>query len=286
MRKFLLSSVLCFCLGAAWIAQAQQPMLTPPKVLVIGREVLKTGKAAVHEKWEAGWPRAFAKAKSPTHYIAASSLTGEGRVLFLAGFDSMAAWEKDNQFNSQNAALSAELAVLAEKDGDYLQENRTAVFTYMPELSYNADTIPVAGARYFLIYSVEVKPGHGDHFVATRKLAREAHEKAGLTDHYAVYHLAAGRSSGLYLIFVPMKSLAEMDQFPAMHGKAYQDALGEDGQKKMDDFAAQGAESIEPQLFAFSPKMSYVGKDWIDADPGFWAPKPAPKPAAKKAPAQ
>ena len=136
-----------FCLGAAWIAQAQQPMLTPPKVLVIGREVLKTGKAAVHEKWEAGWPRAFAKAKSPTHYIAASSLTGEGRVLFLAGFDSMAAWEKDNQFNSQNAALSAELAVLAEKDGDYLTENRTAVFTYMPELSYNADTIPVAGAR-------------------------------------------------------------------------------------------------------------------------------------------
>ncbi|MGH9509846.1 MAG: hypothetical protein ACRD2M_07915 [Terriglobales bacterium] len=261
-------------------------MLKPPPVLVIGREVLKTGKAAIHEKWEAGWPRAFAKAKSPSHYLAASSLTGEARVLFLAGFDSMAAWEKDTEANAKNAALSAELNMLTEKDADYLQENRTAVFSYMPELSYQPE-IPVAGARYFLIFSIEVKPGHGDHFVATRKIAREAHEKARLSDHYAVYRLVAGRSAGFFLIIVPMKSLAEMDQFPAMHnGKAYQDALGDDGRKKMDDFAAQGVQSNEPQIFAFSPKMSYASKEWIDADPDFWAPKPAPKAAKKAAPTQ
>lgn len=285
MKRALSLSVLCLCLGAATIVQAQQAMMHPPKVLVIGREVLKTGKAGVHEKWEAGWPRAFAKAKSSVRYIAASSLTGEGRVLYLVGYDSFAAWEKENQEIGNNAALTAELDMLADKDGDYLQDNRTAAFVYMPDLSYNADTIPIAGTRYFFIFSVRVKPGHGDHFAAVRKIAREAHEKAKLDEHYAVFHAVAGAPSNLYLIFIPMKSMAEMDAAPAMHGKAYQDALGGDGQKKMDDFAAQGLESAEGQLFMFSPKMSYPAQPWIDADPDFWKPAPMAKPAAKKAPA-
>ena len=287
MKRAAVLSVVVTCLWAATIAQAQEAMMNPPKVLFITREVIKPGKGAVHEKWEAGWPRAFAKAKWPVHYIAASALTGEPRALFLSGYDSLAAWEKDFQAIAKNAVLSAEFDKLAEKDGEYLQELRNAVFTYMPDLSYHPE-VSVAGTRYFLIYSVQVKPGHGDHFVATRKVAREAHEKAGLTDHYAVYHLAAGRSSDLYLIFIPMKSLAEMDQFPDLHGKAYQEALGEEGQKKMADFAAQGVESSEPQLFVLSPKMSYPSQEWIDADPKFWAPKPeaAAKPAAKKQPAK
>ncbi|MGH9580275.1 MAG: hypothetical protein ACRD2R_04720, partial [Terriglobales bacterium] len=95
----------------------------------------------------------------------------------------------------------------------------------------------------------------------------------------------AGPSSGLYLIFIPMKSMAQMDQAPAIHGKAYHDALGEEGEKKLDDFAAQGVESSEGQLFMFSPKMSYPPQKWIDADPDFWKPVSAAKPAAKKAPA-
>ncbi len=283
MKRVVLLSVLCLCLGAASLAQAQQAMMTPPKVLVISRELLKTGKGAVHEKWEAGWPRAFAKAKAPVHYIAASSLTGEGRVLFLSAYDSIAAWEKEIQDTGKNAALSAELEMLADKDGEYLKELRTAVFTYMPDLSYNTD-VPVAGTRYFFIFSQTVKPGHGDHFNEVRKIARAAHEKAGLTDHYAVYHAVAGTPGDLYLIFIPMKSLAEMDQFAAVHGKAYQEALGEEGQKKMADFAAQGLESSEGQVFMFSPKMSYPFQEWIDADPDFWKPAPAAKPAAKKAP--
>ncbi|HXE89905.1 MAG TPA: hypothetical protein VNK82_02980 [Terriglobales bacterium] len=282
MKRVVMLSVLCLCLGAAVFAQAQQAVLDPPPVLVITRELLKAGKAGVHEKWEAGWPRAFAKAKSPVRYLAASSLTGEGRVLFMSGYDSFAAWEKENQEIAKNATLTAELETLADKDGDYLKENRTAAFRYLPELSYNMN-IPVAGVRYFFIVSQTVKPGHGDHFSAVRKLVREAHEKAKLTDSYAVYQSVAG-AGNLYLIFIPMKSLKEMDGFPTVHGKAYQDALGEDGQKKQQEFAAQGLESSEGQIFMFSPKMSYPPDSWIAAEPDFWKPA-APKPAPKKAPA-
>lgn len=284
MRKLIL--VLCV-LGALGIAQAQEAMMSPPKVLTMAREVLKTGKAEAHAKWEAGWPRMFAKANWPTHYIAMSSITGEPRVLFFTGYDSMEDWAKDVHAQDQNAAMAAEQAALADKDADYLSGLTNAVFTYMPELSYHPD-VPVAGTRYFATVAFHVKPGHDDHFVEARKTALAAHEKAGLGDHYAVYHLTAGSAGGTYVIFLPLKSLAELDAFPTVHGKAYKDALGEDGQKKLADFESQGLEGSETQIFALSPSMSYPAKEWVQADPDFWGSKPAApaKAATKKEPAK
>jgi hypothetical protein len=282
MRKTILS-VVGMCLGATGIAQAQEAMLTPPKVLVITREVVKPGKGPAHEKWETGWPRAFAKAKWPVRWLAVTSMTGESRALYMTGYESLAAWESDREAVDKSTALSAENEALGVKDGEFLSETRTGVFRYMPELSYQAD-VPAAGMRYFQIASIHVKPGHGDHFTEIRKIVRAAHEKAGLSDHYSVYHMVAGGPTTHYLIFIPIKSLAEADQFPVIQGKAYEDALGEEGRKKVAEFRTQGLESSETHLFAFSPKMSYPPKAWVDGEPGFWAPKPAPmaKPAAKK----
>jgi len=283
MRKLILSSMLVLCVFEVLvIAQAQEAMMKPPKVLTMTREVLKTGKGAAHEKWEAGWPRMFAKANWPSHYLAMSSITGEPRVLFFTGYESMEDWAKDTHAQEQNAAMAAEQATLADKDGDYLTGLSNAVFTYMPELSYHPD-VPVAGTRYFGTVVFHVKRGHDDHFVEARKVALAAHEKAGLGDHYAVYHMTAGGAAGTYVIFLPMKSLAELDAFPTVHGKAYKDALGEDGQKKIDDFESQGLESSETQIFAISPSMSYPAKEWVQADSEFWGSKPvAPAKTAGK----
>src|SRR6267142_3783835 len=134
-NKFALSVAAAVCAGLAASASAQQTMLTPPKVLVIAREVVKTGKSAPHEKWETGWPRAFSKANWPVHYLAASAITGESRVLFMTGYESLAAWEQDQANAGKNAALSAELAMLAEKNADFISEVKTAAFTYMPDWS-------------------------------------------------------------------------------------------------------------------------------------------------------
>lgn len=268
-------------LGAGQIARAQQAM-GPPKVLVISREVEKPGKRAAHEKWEAGWPAAFAKVKWPVHYLAACSVTGEPRCLFITGYESMEAWEKDNQAQARNSTLSAELGRLAAGDADYITETRTGAFTYEPEISYPRVEGSLGTRRYFLIVSYRVKPGHGGHFNEVRKLIKAAHEKINAADHYAIFHNAAGSDAGLYLIFLPITSLAEWDKFPDIHGKEYQDALGEEGQKKVQEFSAQGVESIEVQLFAFNPKMSYPQDEYIQADPEFWKPKPAARPAARK----
>lgn len=284
--KGIIVSAFGLYLAATAVAQSPGEMPGPPKVLVISREVVKMGQGPAHEKWEAGWPRAFAKAKWPVPYLAASSLTGESRVLFITGYDSEEAWEKDSVAQRKNAALKAELDALAAKDADFLKESTTSVFAYMPEISYQAG-VPIASMRYFRIVAVQVKPGHNDHFLEARKIILAAHQKANLDEHYAVYRRVQGGSTGLYLIFLPMKSLAQNDQFDALHGPAYKAALGEEGQKKITEFDMQGEESLESQIFEFSPKMSYPPKTFLDIDPAFWAPKAAQAakaPAGKEAP--
>jgi hypothetical protein len=282
MKKSSMLLALGLCLAGSGVARAQETMMSPPKVLTVIREVEKPGKTAAHMDWEAGYPRAFAKANWPAHYIALSSASGEPRVLFFNGYDSMAEWEKDGAAQEKNVQLTAEMQRLDPKDGEFLSETRRSVLTYMPELSYHPD-VPVAGTHYFMIVSFHVKPGHADHFAEVRKLVKAAHEKANLSDHYAVFQFRLGAPSGSYAIFVPMKSGAELDEFEAVHGKAYKDALGEDGQKKLEEFNREGIESSEAQFFVMSPKMSYPPKEWVAADPSFWAPKPAAKPAAKSA---
>lgn len=281
MRRSTMLFAVGVCLAGAALGHAQETMMSPPKVLVIGREVVKPGKAAEHINWEAGWPRAFAKANWPVNYLALSSLTGETRALFLTGYPSMEAWEKDTLAQQKDTELTAEVDRLNTKDGDYLTGSAQAVAVYKPDLSYHPE-VPVAGTRYFRITSVHVKPGHDDHFTDIRKLVKAAHEKANLSDHYALYQVVMGTPGGTYLIIAPLKSATELDQFETIHGQAYKDALGDEGRKQVAEFASQGLEGTESQLFAFSPKMSYVSQDWIAADSDFWTPKPIVASAKKE----
>jgi len=107
----LLGSSLFFgCVSSVTAQEKPAGMPPPPKVLVIFREFLKPGKAgSTHEKTESAFVQAFTRAKWPTHYLTIDSLSGKPRSLFLVGFDSFDAWEKDNQATQKNTALSAAL---------------------------------------------------------------------------------------------------------------------------------------------------------------------------------
>ena len=47
----------------------------------------------------------------------------------------------------------------------------------------------------------------------------------------------------------------------------------------------KSVESSVTYVFQLRPQMSLLGKEWIDADPGFWTPKP-PTPATPAKPAK
>src|SRR5882672_1891089 len=129
----MLSLSVLLAVGGTGIALAQEKSgaTPPPKILVIGREYTKPGKSGVaHEKTESAFVQAMTRAKWPTHYLAVESLSGKSRALFLTGYDSFAAWEKDQNDTQKNAALSADLARAWAGDGELLSDTDGGTFQF------------------------------------------------------------------------------------------------------------------------------------------------------------
>src|SRR5580704_8886279 len=112
---------MCLAVAGGSIAVAQDAEPTPPKVLQITREWLKTGKApSAHDRSEAGFVAMSARAKLQGHYVALNSMSGKPRALYIYRFPSYEAWEKDNKAIDKNPAASAELDRLIASDGELL----------------------------------------------------------------------------------------------------------------------------------------------------------------------
>jgi hypothetical protein len=254
----------------------------PPKILQIYREEVKPGKAPAHEVVEAGWPRAFARANWPSHYLAITSLTGPSEAWFMTGYDSFAAWETDSRGVDKNPGLKKELDQLEAKDGELRSGGRSLVASFREDLS-NQPNVDMAKMRYFRIITFRVKPGHDAQFPDAVKIVKAGYEKAKLTAPWAAYQISSGMAGPTFLILIPMKSLDEVDAALSL-AKTVQEAEGEENAKKLQTIAADAYVSVESNIFAFNPKMSYPPKEWAAADPEFWKPKAAAamKPAGMK----
>ena len=280
--KGLCAGVLAVAALGVAAAQAQSSaMMSPPKVLTVTRELVKPGKAgAMHDKTESAFVQAMTGAKWPTHYLGMNSLSGKSRSLFFTGYDSFEAWEKDANATQKNAALSAALEHAFVADGDLLDSIDTGVFVYNQEYSLNQQAEhATAATRYFEIAVYHVKPGHHKEWDEGVKMALAANKKALPEAHWACYEGVYGAPEGTYLFITARKSASEIDSAMA-HDKDFMDAMGEDGMKKLEELSAATIESSESNLFMLNPKMSYVPDEWIKAEPDFWKPKPAAKPAA------
>lgn len=272
-------------IGSAMPALAQAPPSAeaPPAILTIFREEVKPGKDAAHEAHEAGWPAAYAKAKSTNSSLAMTSMSGPTEAWFLSGYASWEEWEKRIKENEANEALSAELKKLWAHDGEMLSRSSQIIAAYRPAISYRAGS-NLARFRYMQVRLLRVRPGRGREFVDYWRETVAAHEKANMDEGFAIYQVVSGLQEGTYLYLQPFVSMADIDKSGPMHGAAaYRDAVGESGRARNRDLTLIAVEWSQTLHFAFNPKMSYVPKPWMDADP-FWAPKPvvAAKPAEKK----
>ncbi|GAC1659591.1 MAG: hypothetical protein NVS9B15_22440 [Acidobacteriaceae bacterium] len=281
MRK---SAGICtlILVGAATFTIAQEPSPAgPPKVLVIQREFVKPGKAALHTKSESAFAHAMAGAKWPTHYIALDSMSGQSRTLFLLGFPSFEAWEKDNQAFERAMAPSMEHMFVT--DGDLLSSSSQGVFVFDPE--YSLAGAEVAHAHYFEFTQFHVKPGHRHEFLEFAKLYRDGYTKANIPNaNWALYESAYGEDNGGYYIVVSLlKTLAEVDQ-NRIGDKKFAETVGPETMKKIAELAGSSLQSSQTNLFLVNPKMSYASQEWIQADP-FWKPTAALAPTAAKKPA-
>lgn len=249
-----------------------------PKVLQIYREEVKVGKAPAHVKVEKGFVAAAAKANWPTHYLAMTTVTGPSEAWFLTGYPSFAAWEKDRNDTEKNSAFTADLDRLVEKDGELLTNGRSLVAFLREDLSAGGP-VDVAKMRYFRLITFRVRPGHDSDFSDAVKIVRSAYEKAKIELPWAVYQITAGMPGPTFMIMLPMKSMSEIDASIARAG-AIREAEGPENEKALAKLASDGYASVETNVLAFSPAMSYPSKEFVARDPEFWTPKPAAKAAA------
>jgi hypothetical protein len=263
------------------VAGAQQTM-SPPPFLQIFQEEIKPGRAGLHPAAEAGWPRAFAKAKIDNHYIAMTTMYGPTEAWFCAGVRSIAEIEEQNQAIEKAPGLSKELSRLSLADAPNMASQRSVLARYRPDIS-NAPDINPAEMRVWEVVIFTVRPGHEGDFAQGGKLYQSLVQKAQATVPWATYEVMSGMPGPVYLVFVPHKSLSEIDPNTGTMAQV-EKAMDEPTMKK---FAAvsEGFNSVETRIFAVSPEMSYPPPEWVSQDREFWGRKPANATAKAKTPA-
>jgi hypothetical protein len=253
-------------------AAQEKKMSSPPPILLIQREFLKPGKAgSIHEKSEAAFVKAMQQANSPTHYIAANSMTGPSRALFFVAYDSLADAQKDYSDMMGNSTLAQALDSAQQADGELLTRFDSGIFRYVPDKSVSPEIDP-AQFRFFEITKIQVKLGHEQDWEALAKWHDSVYSKVPGAQ-WLMYNKIYGTDSGTELIVIrPLHSLAQLDAFHKEAAKAYK-GLSADQKKKGNDLMGTTLESIETNLFAVNPKMSYAADPWKAEDPGFWEQK-------------
>ena len=269
-------------LSGASLIQAQAQSQQPPHLMRIFREDIKSGKGAAHEKVESAYVRAFSKSGYPS-YLALENMTGTSQVWFIERYDTYEAMEKAIHL-AEAEPLKTTLDGLDAQDGELRTGERGIIATYQPDLSYVPGPALGAKVRFFTINTVRVRPGHAADFTETRKILNAAWAKTGNQQRRTVYSVSSGMPAGTYLIVAGMDSLKAMDPKPG--AMSMTDAFGPDNLARMNKLTADIQISTESTLFSVNVKMSNAPKEYITADPDFWAPKPKPvaaKPATKPA---
>ena len=244
-----------------------------PKVLVVDREFTRPGRGGLtHEKAESAYVRALASARSPAHYFALTSLTGQSRSLFFTGYTSFAEWETENKSVEGNAMLAAALDRASVADAELLAQFDTNVWTRRDDLSLNATGL--LGDRYIQMTQFIVRPGHLEEWNEMFKLIMQGYKKGVPAWHWTTYQQEFGSNNNAFVVMTPFRALTDVDQEHGS-GSAFTEAMGEAGVKRVEELEAACIESEQTSLYLINPRMSYPADEWVKAEPDFWKPKPA-----------
>jgi len=280
--KKLLGIIALSTLNFVPLFSQEQQAGGPPPVLQIGREGIKEGKGAAHEKTEMEFVKAFRKAKFPGHYLGLDAESGASEAWFLSAYPSFAAAGEYRDLTDKEP-LKSETEAADAHDGELRESSRVWWAVYRREYSYQPEKLNVGKTRALSIATYRVKLGHDEDFKAGANAILGAYRKANIDVTILCYQVIQGAPSGTYLFFLPMESLKTMDEGPA-RSKALVDAMGADNYAQIMKGTGDTFVSIESNFYMVNPRMSYVSKEVEDVDPDFWRPKAPAKPAAAEKP--
>lgn len=285
MKKSLLLFLIVISLSAVSQVMAQSEQMSPPKVLLIVREEIKPGMMGAHNRHSAEFANIFNDLQTPNHRIAMVPVAGnENEVIYITPLESFAQLESmnretDKKLEGAGGMTTAKLDRL-NKEAPSLHAAMRDIFTlYRPELSFNPG-VPISEMRYFSITTTRVRPGFDAAYAEyVQKVINVARQKAKVDNlHVAVFQVVSGAPGGTYMIFRPLRSLAELDD---QIGQKVRAAMSDDQRKDADKAVREAVMTSEVSTYAFAPRMSYVPKEFASRDAAFWHPKPEPSPKPK-----
>lgn len=252
----------------------------PAPVLVTVRETLKPGEEAAHAKLEAEYAEVLDAGKGSQYYLGMGAITGPQRTVFLSGYSSL---EEMSQVHDYDDTILGEKLDSLDKDhSGTLSSVETAIWQLRPGLS-NPDNANLAKMRYMELIQIHVKLGHSAEFADVIKQSKQGWMKTEPDFHYSMYQQTfGGATDDSYLVVIAVKSLADLDKHHSMLAQ-YRKGLGEETIKHMMEFESADYNSIQSNLFVFTPSMSRLPASWTKEDQEFWKPKPSTAVPAKKA---
>jgi hypothetical protein len=265
----VLQAVLLSASGAS-VALSQGIPTSQPSLLTIVREDVKTGHNAMHAAHEAGWPAAYAKAKSQDYYLAMVSMTGPNEAWYVGPYASHAALGESMKRESDDKVLSAELDRLARVDADHINSVRRLHAVALPDLSYGAFP-DMALARFWEITIFRVRPGHEEGFANAAKAYAAAAKRATPNASWRTYQVIAGLPGPSFLVFSSVQSFAEFDR-GMQENEALMKAFTPEELASLEKFGAAGLINVETNRFRLDPRQSYVDDATKAKDRAFWSP--------------
>lgn len=253
----------------------------PSPVINFGREAVKEGRTAAHEKIEAEWARTFRKAKFPYYWLGMNPMSGPNEAWFVSFYDSFADMEKADK--TLESVLKNESEMLDARDGEVRSGSRSQILVYRKNMSYHPERAVLGKTRYFDVTVFQVKLGKSQEFRDSLKTYLSGLEKSDYPLPILCYEVVAGARAGTYHFVTPMESLAPLDSADD-NGRKMAEALGPELMSKLRASTGDIFSYMETTYLRVNPNMSYVSPSVESVDPDFWRPKPAAaaKPAAPK----
>jgi hypothetical protein len=246
----------------------------PPNLLLLVHQQFRFGSENTREKYEMEITKACRELSVPNQWIDLQSITGAPEALSFDPFDSFEQLDYAYTEWGKIYAGHPELARLQEEIRKLETSERTTIAVRRSDLSYHPSFIDLSKARYMRVLEVRLSPGHEEEFVEAFKTLRAAYDKFKADTPWVVYQVNVGMPSPTFFAFVPMSALRQNDDLLAWRGPL-REAEGEAGADRMQQIAREAYASTESNLYAISPEMSHVFKEFADGDPGFWSPKPS-----------
>jgi hypothetical protein len=272
----------CICTSSGQDKKAANPAAAPPNLMLLVHQEIQPGKSGERQKLEVAAARACDRLDVPNFWIDLQSLTGLRESLFFDPFDSFEHLEQVNTGWRQFYAAHPDLARLQEEIDALVVSERTVVAVRRDDLGYLTDSIDLSETRFMRVLELRLFPGHETDFFEALKALAEAYAKIKADMPWVVYQVNVGMPSPSFLILVPMSALSQNDELLSLEEDLLEKE-GEETTRRLRQIAREAYASTESNLYAVSPEMSHVTREFAAGDPDFWRPRMEPdvKPEAK-----